>query len=197
MIVENIKYPDKKKAVIDTDNGYRFPLYKGEIRRYNILEGEEISQENISEINQILVKRCRERALYILERNDKTEHELRVKLKSSFYPEDIVDSTIEFLKKYDYIDDYRYAANYIRIKKNSKSIQQMKYEMATKGIPKAVISDVFQNQEINSREVIEKILISRNFDFQSHTKEQCSKQIRYLLGKGFLYEEIISVIKEY
>lgn len=197
MIVENIMSLDKKKVLIITDNGHRFPLYKGEVRRFNIVEDGEISQIDFSEIIQVLNKRCKERALYILERNDKTEHELRVKLKGSFYPEDIVDSTIEFLKKYDYIDDYRYASNYIRIKKDSKSIRQMEYDMLAKGISRDIISDAMQNQKINSREVIEKILKGRKFDIRSHSKEECSRQIRYLMGKGFLYEEIIAVIKEY
>ena len=196
MIVENIRSLDKKKVLISTDSGHRFPLYKGEVRRFNIVEGGEVNQIDFSKIINVLNKRCKERALYILERNDKTEYELRVKLKSSFYPEDIVDATIEFLKKYDYIDDYRYASNYIQIKKNSKSIRQMEYDMLAKGISRDIIADEMQNQKINSREVIEKILKGRKFNISSHSKEECSKQIRYLMGKGFLYEEIIAVINE-
>lgn len=197
MIAEEIKALDKKKVLVTTDGGQRFALYKSEAKRFNIVEGGYIDQTDFSEILGILKKRCKNRALYILGRSDKTEHELKIKLKSSYYPEYIVDEVTEFLKNYDYINDYRYASNYIRAKKNSKSIRQIGHDLAAKGISRDIISDIMQNREADSREVIERILKQRKFDLDSHSEKECSRQIRYLMGKGFLYEEIAAVIKEY
>ena len=196
MIVQHVEILDKRKVIVMMDTGERFPLYKGEIKSLSIEEGMEIKESTIWEINEILKKRCKERVLYILERTDKTEQEIRKKLKSSYYSDEMIDITVDFLKKYDYINDYRYASNYINQKKDSKSRRQMEYEMTMRGISRDIISNIFESQEFDSRKTIEKILKNRKYDFQSTSKEQRDKQVQYLLRKGFLYEDIIAVIKE-
>lgn len=196
MIVDHVEILDKRKVLLTTDTGERFALYRGEMKSLGIEEGMEIQEDDIFKINEILRKRCKERALYILERTDKTELELRKKLKSSYYPDDIINITVEFLKKYDYINDYRYAGNYVNQKKASRSRRQIEYEMAVKGISRDIISNIFNSQEFDSREIIKKILKNRKYDSQSISKEQRDRQVQYLLRKGFLYEDIMSVMKE-
>lgn len=196
MIVDSIKALDNKKSLIISDTGFKFPLYKGEVRRLGIEINMEIDSILLEQIEDILKKRCKERSFYILERNDKTEKELRLKLEKSYYPTEIVDITIEFLKKYDYINDYRYASDYIRIKKDSKSRRQLEYDMMAKGISKSIFSEVIEKYQIDSRDIIIKILNKRKYDFEEPTKEQYNKQVQYLLRKGFLYEDIISVMGE-
>ena len=58
-------------------------------------------------------KRAKHRALYLLERCDRTEQELRTKLSRSYEPE-IVEEAIRYVKQYGYIDDKRYAATFWR-----------------------------------------------------------------------------------
>ena len=143
----------------------------------------------------ILEKRCKERALYIIERRDKTKYELRKKLIESGYPDSIIDLTINFLEKYDYINDERYCHSYIRSNMNSKSIRQMEYQLRMKGLDKNVICNVLKNFQIESSAVIRKILVSRRYNFKNASFEEKNKQLKYLLSKGFDYDDIIDVIK--
>ncbi len=39
----------------------------------------------------------------------RTEKEMRTKLKSLDYSEEVIERVMEFLFKYSYIDDYKYA----------------------------------------------------------------------------------------
>jgi regulatory protein len=48
---------------------------------------------------------------------DQTERELKNKLREAGYPECIIDKTLDYVKSYGYINDSRYAANFIRARK--------------------------------------------------------------------------------
>lgn len=196
MYVTELISVDKKQTLVITDGDIRFRLYKGEVRRFNVTAGMDIEETVLNEIFTLLKKRCKERALYIVERADKTEKELRIKLESGDYPDEIVDCTLEFLKCYDYINDYRYSCNYVRQKTVKSGMRKIKYELLSNGVAVETIDKVFAENETDSREVIRKILTGRRFDFSTNDRKQIDRQIRYLIGKGFSYEDISSVIKE-
>ena len=116
MKIVSITELNHKKSKITLQDGTVFALYKGEIRRLHLSEGMELVQEQVEEIyHEILRKRIKERALYLLKAADKTEYEIRTKLKQAFYPEELIDYAVDFLKQYRYIDDQRYAQNYINL----------------------------------------------------------------------------------
>ena len=52
---------------------------------------------------------------------DRTEHQLRVKLKEQDFNEQEIDEAVRYVESYHYIDDARYAANYIELKAEYKS----------------------------------------------------------------------------
>ena len=79
MNVVSVRRIDKKKFEIKLDDGEKFFLYNGEVKRLSLCEDCELSQEIYREIMLTLKKRCKERALYIVERRDKTKFELRKK----------------------------------------------------------------------------------------------------------------------
>lgn len=187
---------DKKQMLVITDGDIRFRLYKGEVRRFNVTAGMDIEENIINAIFILLKKRCKERALYIVERTDKTEKELRIKLESGDYPEEIIECTLEFLKRYDYINDYRYSCNFVRQKTAKSGMRKIKYELLSKGVAVEIIDKVFAENETDSKEIIRKILTGRRFEFSTNDRKQIDRQIRYLIGKGFSYEDISSVIKE-
>ncbi len=82
MIVTAISEWRKGKYLISLNDEPSFVLYKSEIGRFNLKEGEELDQDNYDRIiNEVLLKRAKSRTLHILDRNDKTEKELRDKLK--------------------------------------------------------------------------------------------------------------------
>ena len=107
-------YKNRNKVVLD--NGEKFLLYKGDIRKFKLEINQEISKVTYNEIKQLLYERGKERALYILDKTFKTEKQIKDKLIQGMYPEDVIKRIIEFLKKYDIINDKRYASMYIEYK---------------------------------------------------------------------------------
>ena len=70
------------------------------------------------------LNRAKRRALHILERSDRTEQELRDKLAKNYLPE-VVDAAVEYVKSYHYIDDHRYAVNYLNSRGKVRSSRQV------------------------------------------------------------------------
>ena len=186
-----------KKCRIIIDDDIVVQLYKGEVRKLGIKADSQFSNESYNEMYNILNKRARERSLFLLKDMDKTEKQIRDKLKLGDYPEDIINNAIEFLKKYGYVDDIRYAKLYISSKQNSKSIKQIELELYKKGVNKENVSKVLLEMDLSNEEalniLIEKII--KKYDLNDKT--QYNKMCRYLLGKGFSYGEIQEALFKY
>ena len=186
-----------KKCRIIIDDDIVVQLYKGEVRKLGIKADSQFSDESFNEMYNILNKRARERSLFLLKDMDKPEKQIRDKLKLGDYPEDIINNAIEFLKKYGYVDDIRYAKLYISSKQNSKSIKQIELELYKKGVNKEKVSKVLLEMDLSNEEALNKLIekIIRKYDLNDKT--QYNKMCRYLLGKGFSYGEIQEALFKY
>lgn len=192
MLVTKLEKIDQKRIKVYIDYEYAFLLYSPDIRRYRIEEEKEVSKEEYSEIIQeTIYRRAKQKALAILKYMDRTENELAVKLKQAFYNDEIISRTIEYVKSYHYIDDERYAANYIAIKKNTKSKKQIQNELYRKGIDKVIVEQSLENLLKNDDIAIRKAIRKKTDDSSKLTSEQRLKIIASLYRKGFAYEDIM------
>ena len=186
-----------KKCRIIIDDDIVVQLYKGEVRKLGIKADSQFSNESYNEMYNILNKRARERSLFLLKDMDKTEKQIRDKLKLGDYPEDIINNAIEFLKKYGYVDDIRYAKLYISSKQNSKSIKQIKLELYKKGVNKENVSKVLLEMDLSNEEALNKLIEKIIKKYDLNDKTQYNKMCRFLLGKGFSYGEIQEALFKY
>ena len=186
-----------KKCRIIIDDDIVVQLYKGEVRKLGIKADSQFSNESYNEMYNILNKRARERSLFLLKDMDKTEKQIRDKLKLGDYPEDIINNAIEFLKKYGYVDDIRYAKLYISSKQNSKSIKQIELELYKKGVNKENVSKVLLEMDLSNEEALNKLIEKIIKKYDLNDKTQYNKMCRYLLGKGFSYGEIQEALFKY
>ena len=186
-----------KKCRIIIDDDIVVQLYKGEVRKLGIKADSQCSNESYNEMYNILNKRARERSLFLLKDMDKTEKQIRDKLKLGDYPEDIINNAIEFLKKYGYVGDIRYAKLYISSKQNSKSIKQIELELYKKGVNKENVSKVLLEMDLSNEEALNKLIEKIIKKYDLNDKTQYNKMCRYLLGKGFSYGEIQEALFKY
>ena len=100
---------------------------------------EEEEPEKLPERTRRKPKPARDCALTLLEYRDRTESEMRRKLKEREYGAEEIEEVIEFLKEYHYIDDGEYARRYIRSYSGSKSIRRIRGELEQKGIEEEFI----------------------------------------------------------
>lgn len=196
MTVDRIEPLDKRRCKVFVDGDLAFALYKGEICFYHIEEGAELSERDYREILEVvLCKRARERALYLLKFSNKTEAELRQKLKSGFYPEEAVNKAIQFLKEYHYLDDARYARNYVEVYGGQKSRAEIKGALLKKGIERTCIAELFEECQPDEEQQIRRLLEKRRYKEDAPTAEK-RKTMAFLMRKGFSYDTIKRVVKE-
>lgn len=192
MIVTEIIPINSKRSKVFLDGEFAFILYKGELRRYGILEGSVLTSECYAEImHDVLEKRGRARAQNLLLSMDRTEYQLRMKLKEGGYPEEVIDHVLSYVKQYHYVDDARYAREFIRTRSRSKSIRQMQFQLQQKGISAQVIRQALEEQEdTGESEAICRFIEKKRIDLEHADKKEVYKLYCSLIRKGFGYEQV-------
>jgi Uncharacterized protein conserved in bacteria len=198
MIITNIEAFINGKSKVFIDEQLAFVLYKGELSHYKLQIEEEITAEDYDRIlKEVLLKRGKARGLYLLQSRERTEQEVRNKLKQSFYPEIIIEQVIEYLISYRYIDDNRYTRMYIEYKSNRKSKAQICQELLQRGISKTLITDIYEEMD-NTKDIalIRKFILKKKMIQEEMTRTDMQKLYQQLLRKGFKYDDIRVVIQE-
>lgn len=188
---------DKRRSKVLVDEGFAFVLYKGELRRYQIEEGCELAEEIYRVIlDEVLRKRARERALYLLKASDKTEAELRRKLREGYYPEEAIDSAIAFLQEYHFIDDQAYGRRYIRTYGDSRSRKRLQFDLMQKGLNRDQIDALLEEEQVSEEAQVEAFLRRKGYDPEITPQKERCRLMMSLVRKGFSYDVIHQVMGE-
>ena len=135
----------KGKLRVRFDNEAELILYRGEAKQWKLREEAEISEEDYQKLlTEVVGKRAKKRAMHLLECMDRTEKQLRDKLEDGKYPQVCIDEAIAYVRKYHYIDDYRYACTFIRYSQEKMSRLQLKMKLTQKGVPRDVIEKALE-----------------------------------------------------
>lgn len=200
MTVTRIEEINNKKSKIFIDNEFAFVLYKGELRLYKIKEGGEIGSKEYSEImEKVLPKRAKLRSMNLLKARSYTEKQLRDKLFQGGYGSDIIDEAIEYVKSYGYIDDEKYAEDFIFYHRQRKGRKRIELELYQKGIDRKTIREIWErmSEEGEGAEelfVARELLRKKNFDSDKATNKEKQKMSAFLYRKGFDMDIIRSVL---
>lgn len=174
-----------------------FPLYGKELAAYGIEEGADLAQEVYEEImTELLPKRAKQRALYLLQSMDRTEHQLRQKLELCEYPPEIVDEAVEYVRSYHYIDDLRYARTYIEYHKESRSRKRLEQDLYQKGISREDVQLALEEAEGPDEESqIAAWVEKRKFQPESANRKETDRFFQFLLRKGYSTAAIWRVLR--
>lgn len=198
MLVTKIQAVTKQKYRIELDGQPAFVVYKGELSRYGIKEGHEISRPVYEElVGQVLTKRAKLRAMHLLESMDRTRAELEKKLQSSEYPGEAVAEALAYVESFGYLDDKRYARHYVECKKEGRGKARLKMELAQKGVDRNIIEEVLDEAELGDcRDTIRELVRKRRRGDGPMDDREQQRIYGYLMRKGFSSSDILSVLKE-
>lgn len=188
---------EKGRAFVHFDNGMKVLLYKGEIRKLSLREGEYISEMLYEKIlKEIIGVRAKRRAMHLLERMDRTESQLAEKLRQNGYPDICIEEAIAYVKSYHYIDDTRYAETYVRFHQQKKSRQRLKMDLYAKGIDRDTMEQVLEETfSSDEQEKIRQLLEKRHFDYGESDRKEQQKAYQFLMRRGFKSSDILHVMK--
>ena len=191
MVVTQISELSKSRYRLYLDGQFAFVLYKGELRQFQIKEGQELSEESYHHImTQILPRRAKLRSMNLLQSRDYTRRQLEDKLKQGDYPQECIDEAIAYVESYGYIDDRRYAKDYIEYHLQTKSRGRIETDLLKRGIAKEVIREVFDELgslgvEQDEFAIICDLLKKKKYCAETATKQEQQKMYGFLYRKGF------------
>ncbi|MCL2564724.1 MAG: RecX family transcriptional regulator [Defluviitaleaceae bacterium] len=198
-IEEQKKNKDRRSIFIDGD--FAFGISAQELAFTGLKEGDEISPKALDKIKQTAVLAdAKNLAFKYLSHSMRTKREVRQKLKTYDFEEDLIEEVIAFLESHRYIDDASYAEKYIEEKlRHSYGRERIKRDLYLKGIDSETISSCLEELHEDPTEKILQLLEKK---IKSETKEEFNKKERqkiynFLNSRGFGYDEVKGAIGIY
>ena len=200
MLVTQISEVTRSRLRVYLDGQFAFVLYKGELRQFHIREGQELSEESYRHImTQILPKRAKLRSMNLLQSKDYTRKQLEDKLKQGDYPQECIDEALAYVESYGYIDDRRYAKDFIEYHLQTRSRMRIEADLMKKGIAKDIIRQVFDElNDMGLRQdetaMIRDLLIKRKYCVDTASRQEQQKMYGYLYRRGFSQDAIMKAL---
>ena len=163
---------------------------------HHLKEGGEISSEQLEQLVFENEKSAAlSKAVTLLGKNLKTKSQMRKYLTEKGYSPQIINYVLEKLAEYNYINDENYAKIYVRSVKNKYGKIKIKTELKLKGVSEKIIDEVLL--EFESEEDVILTLATKYLKGKEPTYENLSKLYRFLLSKGFEYDEVSRCVKSF
>lgn len=147
---------------------------------------------NESELKNLLTESERTqaftKAVEYLSKAIKTKRQVKEYLLKKGYDEQTVWYCIDKLKDYGYIDDSEYSKRYISSCSKNQGKRLVECKLMSKGVKKEDIENAYSDVEIDAKENA-KLLAEKRLKNKEITKESIAKTYRYLIGRGFSYDE--------
>lgn len=144
------------------------------------------------------LKRAKLRCMHLLERRDYTEKQLRDKLRMGkiSYTEEEIEGALAYVKSYHYVDDERYARQYIECMSARKSRRQIAQELYQKGVGKELVEAAFEEAgELREEELIQRWIEKKHFDPGNADMKEKQRMYGFLMRKGFSGTEISRALR--
>ena len=196
MLVTDLKRIDDKRFCLYLDYEAFGPLYASDIKRLKLIVGENTDAEKLTQFRKdYFLKRAMDKAIAAIKYSEKCEYDIRQKLQELCYDNEVIETTVEKLKKYKYVDDARYASVYVRSHINRKSRREITYALSAKKISDEWIEEAFEENPLPDEREIVMRLIQKKCP-ASELKDRRDKVIAYLLRKGYPYRLVATCVDD-
>lgn len=151
-------------------------------------------------LNEILAETERTEALnkaadYVL-KTLKTKRQVKDYLLKKGYSEEVVWGVVDKLKEYGYIDDKEYSKRFIESTSKRQGKRLIEYKLMMKGVKKEDIAAAYESAETDDN-ASARALCDKYLKNKEKTRENVLKAYKYLIGKGFSYEQADYAVAPY
>jgi len=184
------------------------------VRKNHLSEGGEISLKQLKTLWKKEIKeKLKNKALSLLGRRPRSEKEITQRLHRYFQKshlaeklpfleekeKKVVEEVVKFLKKRGLLGDKEFCRWWLqqRVSFRPRSLKEIFQELRRKGIARKVIEEVFQEEDFSEEEALKKIILKKKTSWRRLGKKKGkNRAFRYLLGRGFSYSMVKSLIDE-
>lgn len=133
-------------------------------------------------------------AARLLSNKRRSSGELEKELEKRGFSADIIESVLSWAIEYNFINDYKYAKEYIEenLKKQSKSYMQNK--LASRGVENTAVIKALESFSIDENEIL-KGLFLKELKGDRSNKNVC-RLARRFAGRGFSFDDIDAIVEQ-
>ena len=201
-VITKIEAQKRKEDRVNiyVDEKFFMAIYKELVFTFNLKKGDNIDEEYLKKIlkDEMFLK-GKNKALNILSKASQSEKKIREKLNEDF-EEDTVDDVIDFLKKYNFINDGELASKIVNtnVNLNKYGKNKIKQNLYNKGIEKSAIDEAISEIDYNAEFENALYLAQKRYDRVKNEdpKNAYAKIANHLAYKGFNYDIIKSVLNK-
>lgn len=188
----------KTRTRVTIDYDQTLVLSNRDILQFDLRKDAEISEEVWGKLCGKLRSDALLKCGSLLKDMDYTEKALSGKLTGSGFPEEVVREAVEAMKEAHYVDDRRFAGNYLHSHAGSRSRLRLRMDLLNKGISSDLADEVFTEwEEENGSQIFEEevsqvheLLRKRHYDPETADWQETQKTKAFLMRKGYSAEVI-------
>lgn len=195
-----VQKKNQDRVNIYVDEKFFMAIYKELVFTFNLKKGDNIDEDNLRQIlkDEMFLK-GKNKALNILSKSSQSERKIKEKLVEDF-EEDVIERVIEFLKKYNFINDDELASKIVNtnVNLNKYGKNKIKQNLYNKGIEKSAIDEAISNIDQDAEFENALYLAEKRYARVKNEdpKKAYSKIANHLAYKGFNYDIIKRVLNK-
>lgn len=144
-------------------------------------------------------RKAAEKALKLLLVQDRTRQDLSNRLMRAGYSVEAVQYALSYAESFGYVDDLRYARNYLFFHKGERSRKELEYKLKGRGITAEVLKEAFMDYEAEEEEkalqnCLRKRLRGKQVADLDYQEKQ--KTVAYLARKGFAPSAVRRILED-
>lgn len=144
--------------------------------------------------------KAKDYAFLLLKFRERSEQELRQRLKKKKFSPDAIEDTVSFLKSREFIDDRHFARSWInsRIKK-PLGLRRIRSELSLKGVDKEIIDTQIEElrKDYTEANIVARIAKERLDKLKGIDPQRARKRVyAYLIRRGFSPETVLDVLNK-
>lgn len=195
MTVTALEKISAKKIKIDIDYKPFLSVNISYVSRssLDLYEGKTLDESEEIEFTEWAVRLAERAAMDSLMTRDRSEKEMRSLLERKGFSPFLSQKAIDYVYSYGYLDDDRFAKNYIDCKKGSCSRQMIFFKLREKGVRDEIIYRGLEEAGWDDCEGIRRDIRKKCVEMPSVGDKQYQKLCQSLIRKGYNYRDICKV----
>lgn len=137
------------------------------------------------------------KALEILSYRMRSEKELRGKLEEYGYLPEEIEKAVEYVKSYGYVNDARYAEQYVASRGKQKGRSLLRMELIKKGIDPEEAENALDAVETSEEDTAYALLLKKAGEPHPLEEKEYARLYRFLAGRGFQRGAVYSALRRY
>lgn len=182
---------------------FAFGVHEDILVKFGLIKGAELDEDYIEDIIKEKEQvKANNFAIKLLSYGDKSKWQIRERMLQKGYETDVINKTIEYLEKYDYINDQRFTENFIKTKSKLKKFgpERIRLELSHRGVSKSLIEETLMSTYNESDGYDRALELAIRKVESSYKKDDYNGKYRklgaFLQRKGYSYDTVHRVLRE-